>query len=250
VDRISPRMGDADRVICMSAVLREACISAGVGEEKIVVLGNRVSTRRFRPGPQPGYDPQTIRTLLVGRLEEQKNIHGVAAALALLKGRGWKVRLDVCGGVGRNRYLRRAFAVLEASDYHYWGAVPNRELPPRYRAVDMYVGPSLFEGFQIPLIEALACGKPCVVSDQPPATEIISAQTGWAVDPHDPESIAQGIEGLKQRLNDERVRRQIGEACRREAVRRWSYRVISDREAAIYLEVCGPASTCPGGREE
>ena len=248
VDGITPGLGEADRVLCMSEVLQEACLRVGVPPEKITVLGNRVSTTRFRPQPQPNYDPNVVRALLVGRLEEQKNIHAVARALAILKSEGWRVRLDVCGGPAMNDYLRRALDALEPSDWHYWGAVANRDLPARYCAVDMYVGPSLFEGFQIPLIEALACGKPCVAGDQPPASEIIDPRVGALVDPTDPSAIAAGIRQLKQRLNDPDRRAEISETCRKLATDKWSYQVISNREAKVYLETLASFGTKCGCR--
>jgi glycosyltransferase involved in cell wall biosynthesis len=237
VDRITPRLARADRVICMSHVLREACEQVGVPAEKITVLGNRVSLARFHVAPQPGYDPQVVRVLFIGRLTPQKNVHGVSAALALLKGEGWKVHLDVCGGTRVNRYLRDALAVLADDEWRYWGAVPNRRLPERYQSADLYAGPSLFEGFQIPLVEALACGKPCLAGNQPPANEIIDAEVGELVDPQDMADIARGLRQLKVRLNQPQARAEITAACRRRAVERWSYQTISAREAELYLEV-------------
>ncbi|HID75387.1 MAG TPA: glycosyltransferase [Planctomycetaceae bacterium] len=237
VDRIDARLGEADHVIAMSQVLKEACVRVGVRPESIAVLGNRVSTSRFRAVPQANYDPRIIRALFVGRLQRQKNVHGVAGALASLKAEGWRVDFHICGGLGMNRYLEEALSVLDPADWRYWGPVCNRELPARYQSVDMYAGPSFFEGFQIPLIEALACGKPCVASNQPPATEIIGPGTGELVDPEDPEDIARGIRRLKERLNDPQTREAVAEACRRQAVERWSYRTVSAREVDVYLEV-------------
>jgi len=237
IDRISVHLARADRIVCMSQVLKEACEHVGIPAEKIVVLGNRVSLSRFRPAEQPNYDPRVLRALFIGRLQPQKNVHGLAQALALVKAQGWQIRLDICGGIRMNRYLRQALSVLEASDWHYWGTVPNRQLPARYHAADMYAGPSLFEGFQIPLIEALACGKPCVASRQAPASEIIDAEVGALVDPDDPSDIARGLLELKSRLNDPGLRRGISEACRRRAIEHWSYQAISAREAELYFEV-------------
>ncbi|MHC4398801.1 MAG: glycosyltransferase family 4 protein [Planctomycetota bacterium] len=233
---ITPRLAEADGVICMSEVLKAACTRAGVSEERITVLGNRVSTTRFQPQPYDG-DPHTIRALFVGRLDPVKNIDGIAGALARLKQQGWNVHLDVCGGPGVNAYLRESLSVLAPADWSYRGTVPNRELPRRYAAADMYVGPSRHEGFQIPLIEALACGRPCVASRQPPALEILDATTGVLVDPGNPAAIAAGIAELKQKLNDPSNRAAIFEACRRAAVDRWSLETISAREAKLYLDV-------------
>ena len=215
---IGPALAEADRVLTMSVVLRELCAEAGVPAEKLVVLGNRVSTSRFRPVKLENYDPRTIRALFVGRLDPQKNLDGTAA-LAMLRGEGWRVHLDVCGGVRANRYLRRALGCLGPDEWHFSGAVLNRDLPARYAAVDMYVGPSHFEGFQIPLIEALACGKPSVASRQPPASEIIDEEVGTLVDPDDAADIAAGIRRLKERLNDGAGREALTAACR---AGRWS----------------------------
>ena len=235
VDRITARLDRADRVICMSRVLKDACVQVGVRAEKITVLGNRVSTVRFHPVTQANYKTDAIRVLFVGRLAQQKNVHTVARSLAILKREGYGVELNVCGGVGINDYLRRALSVLDERDWHYHGAVANAELPGRYQTVDMYVGPSMFEGFQIPLIEALACGKPCVASRQPPASEIIDSEVGILVDPADPEDVARGIRELKLRLNESDGRDEISDACRRRALQEWSYRTVSDREVEVYL---------------
>ena len=237
VDGITPDLNQCDLVICMSEILKEACETVGVKPEKLVTLGNRVSTRRFYPLPQVNYDPQCIRVLFVGRLTEQKNIHGIAQALMRLKQRGWRVMLEVCGGLQVNKYLLEATSCLLPSEWRYHGSVPNRNLPALYNATDMYVGPSLFEGFQIPLIEALACGKPCVASNQPPANEIITPEVGALVDPLNPDSIADGILSVKNRLNDPDQALLLRAACRAMAEQRWAYPVISQREASLYLKV-------------
>lgn len=242
---ITPDLAAADRVICMSHILREVCIEAGVPGERIDVLGNRVSIRRFHPEREDRYDP-VIKGLFVGRLQPQKNIEGIGQALGLLKAEGRQVRLDVCGGRAVNEYLLHSLAMLAPEDWHYWGTVANKRLPDRYRAADMYLGPSHSEGFQIPLIEALACGTPCVASDQPPATEIIDSEVGELVDPDDPASIAAGIRRLKSRLDDADRRATIRAACRRRAVDRWSYEAVSRREVEIYLNALQAASPAGG----
>ena len=250
VDQITARLGRANRVICMSEILKDACLQVGVPADKITVLGNRVSTSRFRPVRQENFKTGTIRALFIGRLQEQKNVHGVARGLAILKREGYTVELNVCGGVRINRYLRRALSVLDRRDWHYHGAVANAELPQRYQTVDMYVGPSMFEGFQIPLIEALACGKPCVASNQPPASEIIDSEVGVLVDPADPVDIARGIREVKLRLNEADGRGEISDACRRRALQKWSYRTVSDREVELYLDALASRNAVAGQEKD
>lgn len=236
VDSITAGLNAAERVICMSQILKQACVRAGVHEEKLFVLGNRVSTIRFQPSVQENYDPKLIRILFVGRIQKQKNLHGIANALALLKGQGWRIWMDICGGQIEGDYLHQSMKVLEMREWSFRENVANRQLCPIYNSADMYVGPSFFEGFQIPLIEALACGKPCVVSNQPPASEIIHSGTGALVNPELPEAIAGGILSIKLRLNDPKGSDCLRRSCREEAVRRWNYEIVSKMEAEIYIE--------------
>jgi len=236
-DKLDQELNRADKVICMSDVLKEACRQVGIASEKLVTLGNRVNLKRFYPLEQKNYDPKTIHVLFIGRLEKQKNVHGIVQALLLLKSQGWQVKLEICGGRQMNSYLKEAISPLCSGEWRYWGSVPNRRLPKIYQQVDMYVGPSFFEGFQIPLIEALACGKPCVASHQPPASEIINAELGALVDPEQPASIAEGIRNVKERLNDPRQGATLRQACRSSALARWDYFVVSKREAELYMDV-------------
>ena len=96
VDNISPDLDRADRVICMSEILAEACQFVGVPPEKITTLGNRVSTSRFKPAKDEVYDVKTIKILFIGRLEKQKNIHGIASALVRLRSSGYSGTTKTC----------------------------------------------------------------------------------------------------------------------------------------------------------
>jgi malonyl-CoA O-methyltransferase len=239
VDRLGADLGEADHILCMSRVLQDACTAAGIPGAKTSVLGNRVWTQVFRPRRQTNDDPRVVRVLFCGRLEAQKNVHGIVGALARIRSQGWAVHLDICGGRRMNAYLEECLSRLDRGEWRYHGSVPNHRLVRVYQLIDMYVGPSLFEGFQIPLIEALASGKPCVVSNQPPATEIVSEETGALVDPSDPDSIAEGILAVKERLNDPQLRLELRERCRAVALRQWDYVAISRREVQVYLDVLG-----------
>ena len=73
------------------------------------------------------------------------------------------------------------------------GYVPDDELASLYRGAEAFVFPSLFEGFGIPVVEAMACGTPAVVSSHPSLDEA-SGDAAVRVDPHDPKEIAAGIE--------------------------------------------------------
>ena len=92
------------------------------------------------------------------------------------------------------------------------GYVGDAELPKLYRGAEVFVYPSRFEGFGIPVIEAMACGAPCVVSSHPSLDEACG-EAAVRVDPDRPEEVAAGItRALAER--DDLVRRGFAHASR------------------------------------
>ena len=79
------------------------------------------------------------------------------------------------------------------------GYMPHERLPELYRGASVFLYPSRFEGFGIPVVEAMACGVPCVVSSHPSLDEA-SGDAAVRVDPESPEAIAAGVrEALRRR---------------------------------------------------
>jgi glycosyltransferase involved in cell wall biosynthesis len=92
------------------------------------------------------------------------------------------------------------------------GVPRDEELPALYRGAEVFVYPSRFEGFGIPVVEAMACGVPCVVSSHPSLDEA-SGEAAVRADPDSPESFADGIRrALAER--DELVARGLAHARR------------------------------------
>ncbi len=234
---IKPNLAQSNYIICMTNVLKDICLEMGFNKNNIEILGNRINLKRFYPQYQDNYDKNIIRLLFTGRLEDQKNLHGVTDALHILRSKGYNFHLSICGYNYYSGYLEKCIKGLDKNEYSYFGAVKNRKLNNIYKSVDMYIGPSFFEGFQIPLVEALAAGKPCITSNQPPANEIINSAVGELINPFDANSIAEGILKLKTRLNNDEERQKISIECRKQATEKWSFLVITKKEADIYLKV-------------
>ncbi len=103
--------------------------------------------------------------------------------------------LVFCGGdwIGAD-IIRQAVDALNLNDYvHFTGFVPAEMLKYLYSGADLFAFPSLFEGFGIPAIEAMAAGTPIVAAKRASLPEIIG-DAGWLFEPTDHSSISDALE--------------------------------------------------------
>ena len=122
-------------------------------------------------------------------VEPRKNLDTLLEAFALLRTDRPELQLAVAG----------PGPALRGEGVRALGYVQDDELPALYRGASAFVFPSLFEGFGIPIVEAMASGAPAVVSSHPSMDEA-SGDAAVRVDPRSPEAIAAGIErALAQR---------------------------------------------------
>ena len=173
----------------------------GVGDERVRVA---------RPAADERYGPEGERAdlgrpyaITVATLEPRKNLETLLAAHRLLEG---ELALAVVGAEGWGEQ-----PLLDARGIIRLGYVSDDELARLYRGAEAFVYPSLFEGFGIPVLEAMASGVPAVVSSHPSLDEA-SGDAAVRVDPENPEAIADGI---RRALADrqELVRRGLGHAA-------------------------------------
>ncbi len=182
-----PRVARAARLLIAVSEFtkREVVELLGVSEGKVRVVHNGVD-EVFRPeGPAAEGD----YVLAVGTLEPRKNLARVREAarragreLRVVGEQGW-------GGVETDGWL---------------GRVSDERLAELYRGARCLVYPSLYEGFGLPVAEAMACGTP-VVTSAGGATEEVAGGAAVLVDPLDVDAIAAGIEDA-ERSRDELVR--------------------------------------------
>ncbi len=142
---------------------------------------------RFSPeGPRT--DLGSPYVLSVATLEPRKNLATLVEAFGLVRPRRPELQLVVAGAP-----VAWAEQELEGEGVQALGYVSDVDLPPLYRGAALFAYPSLFEGFGMPVVEAMACGTPVVTSTHP-SLDDASGDAAVRADPKSPEALASAIE--------------------------------------------------------
>lgn len=172
----------------------------GVKPEKVTVIPLGVD-KRF--SPRTPEEIQAVRRslgikapaymLYVGSLEPRKNLGRLLQAWARVQpSLGGEVELVVAGAKGSSRVFESVRLDPLPPGVQFTGYVSDEQLPCLYAGAVALVYPSLYEGFGLPPLEAMACGTPVVTSNGTSLPEV-AADAAVLVDPEDVESIAEGI---------------------------------------------------------
>ena len=185
-----PVLRAASAVVTVSAFTKREVIElAGVQDERIHVAPNAAGEPFGLNGPAVEGD----YVLAVGTLEPRKNLQRLAEATRRLG-----LELRVAGAVGWGS------VELDAPHVRWLGRPDDEELASLYRGALCLAYPSLYEGFGIPVLEAMRCGCP-VVTSAGSAMEEVAGSAAELVDPDDEESIAAGIERALARRDELRA---------------------------------------------
>jgi glycosyltransferase involved in cell wall biosynthesis len=171
--------------------------------------------------------------LFLGTLEPRKNVISLLKAYArLVAGDGSSVPALVVAG-GKGWYYTEMFAAVErlglADRVIFPGYVPEEEKPLWYDAAELFVYPSLFEGFGLPPLEAMACGTPVIVSDTSSLPEVVG-DSGVTVPPTDTAALADAIATM---LGDPAIRADWQHRGLDRAAR-FSWRETARKTARVY----------------
>lgn len=130
--------------------------------------------------------------LYVGRIEARKNIITILKALYKIKKLGLNYKLVNVGPMGwkHEMVLQEVHKLNLQEDVIFPGYVPEDDLIKFYNAADLFVYPSLYEGFGLPPLEAMACGTPVITSNTSSLPEVVG-DAGIMVDPMDINSLTE-----------------------------------------------------------
>ena len=213
--------------------------------EKVVVTYNGVESS-FTPRPSVPNEAEEVRRrfgvsrdflLTVGSLQPRKNMVRLIRAYARLRSEREDFRPQLVI-VGRKLWL--ASEIFDEVKRQRWaddviltGYVADEDLPALYRAARAFVYPSLFEGFGLPPLEAMACGTPVVTSDVSSLPEV----TGGAallIDPNDERALANALIEI---VSNERLRAELRERGIAQA-KKFTWRDAAEKTLRLYQEAC------------
>lgn len=193
---------EAEGIITVSEFTKQEIISLyGIPEEKIKIASpgiDEIFTRQSKHTTSSILRKYGLKDkpyfISVATLQPRKNLFTLLKAYLMLP---VEIRHNIpllLVGESAPEYLKSIYGkgLRDDPSIRYLGYLPHEELPALYTGALAYCSSSLYEGFGIPVAEALACGTPCLLSDIPPYHEI-SHQKGTFFDPMDVEAWSQGL---------------------------------------------------------
>ncbi len=208
----------ARHIIAVSAHTRDDLVHYfDVRPERITVIPN-AADERYRPADTPdaltrfkaAHNLPDRFILFVGTREPRKNLRRLIEAFALLSDNDSRVKLVIVGASG---WLTSDLAPLVqlhglSSRIVFMGYVPDDDLPHWYQAATVFCYPSLYEGFGLPVLEAMACGVPVVTSRTSSLPEV-TGDAALLADPTDVRGLASALQSV---LADDARRQAMSEA--------------------------------------
>lgn len=186
-----------DHIVSISKSTKTELIHQyGIKQNKITTIYHGCDNLLYKPISDNKFQFKYI--LYVGSLVKRKNVHNMIKSFKLIIKKYPELKFVRIGDDPEDKkYDLEIMTLINDLDLDknviFLGHVPEKDLPQYYSNAELFLFPSLKEGFGLPIIEAMSCGCPVVTSDKPPMSELVlSSQI--TVDPTDYKKIAQGME--------------------------------------------------------
>ena len=207
--RIERELALADRVIVQSRFSESSLIARGVLADKLIRIPLGVDVRRFQPASSKAAHP--FRVLFLGQVMLRKGVQYLLEAWRQLDWRDAELWV-VGNALPDGQLVLKRYADLPG--LRVMGHVPDQLAA--FQSADVFVAPSVEDGFGLTVTEAMACGLPVIVSDHVGAADLVTPDESGFVVPYD--NIAGYVMALETlRANPDRAR-QMGQAGRAAAV--------------------------------
>lgn len=228
----------ADRIIAISEQTKRDIITFFHADEQKIRVAYQGCNKRFREPVRPE-QIETVRSryhlpeqyvLYVGALEERKNIHTLIKAFARAQ---ITMPLVLVGAMSSYGKALQRQAEEAGVQLYILSDIPQDDLPALYHEAKLFVYPSVFEGFGIPILEALCVGTPVLTSSGSCFAEV-GGEAAMYADPAKPEEIASQ---LKRILSDDALRQQMIQRGHQQAAR-FTDEKVALQLLSIYKELC------------
>ena len=219
------------RFVAISNYVIEELESKGFDTSKVVLIENPIGDEFFEIKKN---EDKII--LYPATIIPRKNQFGFLKALSMIKDdlKDFKVVLT---GSGEKAYMEkvRDFARKENLNVEFTGKVPFERMLDLYSRASIVALVSFEESFGVAVAEAMATGTPVLVSNIGGLRDTVKhGETGLKADPYNPKDIAEKLLIL---IEDENLRKRLGENAKKEAERRWRCEIIAKKLLELYLEV-------------
>lgn len=220
---------------------RDAIRLLSLSPERVHAVPHGVE-EAFRPRPPDEVEAFRVARglaqsffLSVATLEPRKNLAALLEAYAALRReepRAWPLLIGGAVGWHASPLFERYRELGLEDSVRFLGYLPPAELPLWYNAATVFLYPSLYEGFGLPVLEAMACGTPVLTSDASSLPEV-AGQAALIVDPRRVQSLSQGLLDL---YRDAGLRAELGQRGVTRAAR-YSWRATARQTLAVYERV-------------
>lgn len=228
---------DADVILTVSQNSRnEIAEFMNVPLDKIEIAYPAVDKAIFHPNKnynliKEKYHIHNDYILYFGTLEPRKNITSIIKAFKIISEKNKDINLVLAGKKGwmYDEIFQLVKGLHLEDRVIFTGYVPEEDAPVLYSCAVIFVFPSLYEGFGIPPLEAMACGTPVIVSNVASLPEVVG-DAGILVNPYDIENIAHEMDTL---INDSELRKQCSEKGLEQA-KKFSWEDSAKKVIGIY----------------
>ncbi len=217
---------NAERILSPSSATANDVESAfKIATDQIAVTPLGIDHDKFAPREQPSdrtfraaYDLNRPYILAAATIESRKNFETAIEAYDLFRSRGGEaLPLVIMGkpGFGYDRVKKTAKTAMFADDIRFLGFVPEKHKPALFRGASAFLFPSFYEGFGLPVLEAMASGVPVVTSFTSSLPEI-AGEAAIYVDPFNVEDLARALQILFDKIDGQTIR----ETMRKQGIER------------------------------
>lgn len=248
LEQVVPRsVARADYIIADSENTRNDVICLlDADPDRVFVIPGGVEPR-FRPASsesvadvRQAYGLDGPYILAVGVIEPRKNFPRLIEAYTRFRRKaGFRHQLVIAGGRGwlSDETFREAERSAYSGDIRFTGFVPEERLPALYTGADVFAYPSLYEGFGLPVLEAMACGTPVICANTSSLPEF-AGDAAVLIPPDDPGAIANALETV---CGEDGLRHQLHERGYARA-REYRWERSAEMLLELYRRLCAEAS--------